>query len=226
MSPEFTTTDKLTDEALDHGAGGSIRTTRFETVRYWVGHETGDVFGRDCDYDGLTLTIEVADAADAQAMLDAISGDAFRRGVEVGWDERLKQERNNAEVAAHRRASQAAPAPVAWLVEDLHGASSPPIFATISRKHVEGIFSDPGEFKVTPLYAIPAPSDGLREAVDAAWNDAIEALASKLSEMLRATAKANEKNHPQYAAEMEEWADDVQDEARALRRAAPTEGEA
>ena len=111
MSPEFTTTDKLTDEALDHGAGGSIRTTRFETVRYWVGHETGDVFGRDCDYDGLTLTIEVADAADAQAMLDAISGDAFRRGVEVGWDERLKQERNNAEVAAHRRASQAAPAP-------------------------------------------------------------------------------------------------------------------
>lgn len=60
----------------------------------------------------------------------------------------------------------------------------------------------------------------------AAWNDAIEALASKLSEMLRATAKANEKNHPQYAAEMEEWADDVQDEARALRRAAPTEGEA
>lgn len=80
------------------------------------------------------------------------------------------------ELLAHRRASQAAPAPVAWLVEDLHGASSPPIFATISRKHVEGIFSDPGEFKVTPLYATPAPSDGLREALAA-----LEAKASAVS---------------------------------------------
>ncbi len=95
-------TERLTDEALDHGAGGSISTARFETVRYWLGHETGDVFGPDCDYDGPTLTVEVADAADARAMLEAISGDAFRRGVEVGWAERLKQEKNNSEVEAHR----------------------------------------------------------------------------------------------------------------------------
>lgn len=66
-------TERLTDEALERGAGGSIRTARFETVRYWLGHETGDVFGHDCEYEGPTLTIEVADAADAQAMLDAIS---------------------------------------------------------------------------------------------------------------------------------------------------------
>lgn len=63
----------MTDEALDHGHGGTIGTDRNAVVRYWVGYETGDVFGCDCDYDGLTLTVEVADAADARAMLDAMS---------------------------------------------------------------------------------------------------------------------------------------------------------
>ena len=48
--------------------------------------------------------------------------------------------------------------------------------------------------------AAPAPSDGLREAVDAAWNDAIEAAEAAYAQGFAAI--------------------------RALRRAAPTEGEA
>lgn len=66
------------------------------------------------------------------------------------------------ELLAFRRASQADPE--AWLIEDLHRVSRVPKIATTARKHVEGIYSDPTEFKVTPLYA--APSAGLREALD------------------------------------------------------------
>ena len=52
---------------------GTISTARHQVVRYRAGHESGDLFEEGQDFDGLTLTIEVADAADAQAMLDAIS---------------------------------------------------------------------------------------------------------------------------------------------------------
>ena len=62
----------LTDADMDLGAVGTISTARHPVVRYHIGHETGDVFGRDCDYDGPTLTLEVADMADAVAMLRAI----------------------------------------------------------------------------------------------------------------------------------------------------------
>ena len=53
---------------------------------------------------------------------------------------------------------------------------------------------------------------------DAEWNNAIEVLAAKLSDMLRACAEANAKTNRQYAEEMREWADDVLAEASALRR--------
>lgn len=43
--------------------------------------------------------------------------------------------------------------PVAWLVEDLMKLMTVPVFATSVRKHVDGIYSDPAEYRVTPLYA-------------------------------------------------------------------------
>lgn len=55
--------------------------------------------------------------------------------------------------------------------------------------------------------AAPAPSDGLREAVDAAWNDAIEAAGNL--ESIHGYSNAVPRHR-----------------IRALRRAAPTEGEA
>ena len=64
-------TERLTDEAPEKT--GTISTDRFEAVRYRYGHDCGDTFGEGSDYDGLALTVECADAADAQAMLDAIS---------------------------------------------------------------------------------------------------------------------------------------------------------
>ena len=60
--------------------------------------------------------------------------------------------------------------------------------------------------------AAPAPSDGLREARDAAWNDAIEAAAS----VYLNGANPNTWDYFSLA----------RHEIRALRRAAPTEGEA
>ncbi|WP_304615871.1 hypothetical protein [Paracoccus sp. (in: a-proteobacteria)] len=65
------TTEPTNDEALEKT--GTICTDRFEAVRYRYGHDFGDTFGEGSDYDGLALTVECADAADAQAMLDAIS---------------------------------------------------------------------------------------------------------------------------------------------------------
>ncbi|WP_411839868.1 hypothetical protein [Paracoccus sp. ME4] len=52
--------------------------------------------------------------------------------------------------------------PVAWQVEDLMKLTTVPVFATSVRKHVEGIYSDPAEYRVTPLYArnAAAASDG------------------------------------------------------------------
>ena len=52
---------------------GTISTARHQVVRYRAGHESGDLFEEGQEFDGLTLTIEVADVADARAMLDAIS---------------------------------------------------------------------------------------------------------------------------------------------------------
>lgn len=50
--------------------------------------------------------------------------------------------------------------PIAWLVEDLLKLNRPPIFATDCRRHVDGIYSDPAEFKITPL----VPADALEAA--------------------------------------------------------------
>lgn len=60
----------------DEEMTGTISTARHQVVRYRAWHESGDLFEEGQDFDGLTLTIEVADAADAQAMLDAISSRA------------------------------------------------------------------------------------------------------------------------------------------------------
>lgn len=65
--------EALTDGAIDTGIGGTIATPKFRRARWFAGHESGDVFGRDCGYDGPTLTVEIANAADAREMLEAIS---------------------------------------------------------------------------------------------------------------------------------------------------------
>lgn len=91
---------------------------------------------------------------------------------------------------AHRRASQAAAAPSDH---------------AISREWAERML--PLDEGVTPSAGAPAPSDGLREAVDAAWNDAIEAAGNL--ESIHGYSNAVPRHR-----------------IRALRRAAPTEGEA
>lgn len=55
---------------------GTVGTDRHPVVRYHLGWNCGDTFGPDSDYDGLALIIEVADATDAQAMIEAISSRA------------------------------------------------------------------------------------------------------------------------------------------------------
>jgi hypothetical protein len=52
----------------------TISTARHPVVRYIIGDQVGDVFGKGDagQYDGLTLTVEAADDDDAQAMLEAI----------------------------------------------------------------------------------------------------------------------------------------------------------
>lgn len=71
--PNCGTDHHLMDIGLDQGIVGTISTVRHPAVRYCIGHEGGDVFGYDSDYDGPTLTVEVADLDDARAMLGAIS---------------------------------------------------------------------------------------------------------------------------------------------------------
>lgn len=56
----------------------------------------------------------------------APASDDFRRGVEVGWDERLKQERNNAEVAASRSLT---PPPASRADADLRAALEAMVYA-------------------------------------------------------------------------------------------------
>jgi hypothetical protein len=72
MTPRIES-EALTDGAIDTGIWGTIGTPRFRCARWFAGQECGDVFGRDCGYDGPTLTVEIADAADAREMLEAIS---------------------------------------------------------------------------------------------------------------------------------------------------------
>lgn len=55
------------------GIIGEIATPRHTAVRYRIGMDSGDVFVADGDYEGMTLVLEVADLADARAMLAAIS---------------------------------------------------------------------------------------------------------------------------------------------------------
>lgn len=70
-----------------HEITGTIATPRHQLVRYRAGPESGCVF--DCDdkpgcgkcFDGLTLTIEIADMADARAMLAVLSQSTAARDV-------------------------------------------------------------------------------------------------------------------------------------------------
>lgn len=62
----------MADYLDGHEITGTISTERHEVVRYRAGHESGDIFEEDVDYDGFTLTIEVSGHDDALAMLDAI----------------------------------------------------------------------------------------------------------------------------------------------------------
>lgn len=53
---------------------GVTSTNRFERVRWRAGAECGDeLFEDGVEFDGLTLTIEVAGKEDALAMIEAIS---------------------------------------------------------------------------------------------------------------------------------------------------------
>ena len=63
----------MSDYLDDHEITGTISTARHAVVRYRAGHESGDIFEADVDYDGFTLTIEVSGRDDALAMLEAIS---------------------------------------------------------------------------------------------------------------------------------------------------------
>lgn len=67
------TTDAQMPELLPDLGFGTVGTDRHPVVRYHLGWNCGDTFGLDSDYDGLALTIEVADETDAQAMIEAIS---------------------------------------------------------------------------------------------------------------------------------------------------------
>ena len=60
-------------DPLEHrDIAGVIQTSRHERVRYRAGSESGEVFVQGEDFDGLTLTIEVAGRDDALAMIRAI----------------------------------------------------------------------------------------------------------------------------------------------------------
>lgn len=52
---------------------GAFTSARFDQVRYRIGDELGEVFGEDTEYEGLTLTVEVADLQDGLAMLRSLS---------------------------------------------------------------------------------------------------------------------------------------------------------
>jgi hypothetical protein len=56
----------------DFESSGHIRTNRHDRVRYRFGHNSGDVFREDDDFEGTTLTIECADWNEAKDMLAAI----------------------------------------------------------------------------------------------------------------------------------------------------------
>lgn len=81
----------------------------------------------------------------------------------------------NAVIEAHRRASQAAPAPVAWRGKHFHPESSAWIYKDGPEKPATA-FGSIGQLE--PLYAAPAPSDGLREA----WIAVRDAAASVVAE--------------------------------------------
>ena len=72
------------------------------------------------------------------------------------------------------------------------------------------------------LITTPAPSDGLREAVDAAWNDAIEA--AEKAALDRQGRRVMGDGHSNSCYDI--GVSDAANAIRALRRAAPTEGEA
>ena len=175
---------------------------------------------------------------------DQTTKDARRMEVLV---KRLIRERDE----AHRRASQAAPAPqkpVAWAETDhkgkvigvslnqypwhptpLYAAPAPsdglreeasavlaglgPVHGKLMYEGYEGSANavmNAADWIRAALITTPAPSDALREAVDAAWNDAIEAVRPVAITCFASGCDAHE----------------LDDAIRALRRAAPAEGEA
>ena len=106
------------------------------------------------------------------------------------------------------RASQDAPDPVAWRYP-YRGSWE------YSNSSVR-----PNRYEAEPLYAAPAPSDGLREAVDAAWNDAIEA--AEKAALDRQGRRVMGDGHSNSCYDI--GVSDAASAIRALRRAASTEG--
>ena len=146
------------------------------------------------------------------------------------------------ELLAHRRASQPAPAPVFeddaaekaklnCYCDRLDPVEAPapsdglreeasavlaglgPVHGKLMYEGYEGSANavmNAADWIRAALITTPAPSDALREAVDAAWNDAIEAVRPVAITCFASGCDAHE----------------LDDAIRALRRAAPAEGEA
>lgn len=119
---------------------------------------TGEALERDdtgrvtCDYEPTALEVSVA--------RDAICREFGNNGTD-GYYIRIVR----AVIAAHRRASQAAPAPVAWFWE--RGGD---LELTLLKDGRYGKRLTKVGFTAHPLYRAPAPSDGLREAVETIVN--------------------------------------------------------
>lgn len=139
---------------------------------------------------------------------------------------------------AHRRASQAAPAnwqddPAAddrWCAGNDFALSRLCAVLKVDPDLVDWDGSDNSLqdeadaliLRILNAQAAPAPSDGLREAVDAAWNDAIEAAARVTLDRQGRRAMGDGHGNSSYDIGISDAANAV----RALRRAAPTDGEA
>jgi hypothetical protein len=63
----------MTHDLEQNPLAGTIATRRYPAVRWRAGSDWGEIFEAGVDYTGLTLTIEIADHADAMALLAALA---------------------------------------------------------------------------------------------------------------------------------------------------------
>ena len=70
------------DRLEDTEIRGTISNGRNRSIRFRAGHESGDIFEQDVDFDGYTLTVEVSGEDDALTMIEAIKG----IGEDIGQD--------------------------------------------------------------------------------------------------------------------------------------------